>query len=75
MKGMIDSRGFLMLDRRGKTDVAICPFSGSERAFCGDWCPLFDDSYEPNAVWLGCSPQGRKIDITADHRKEADHAD
>lgn len=62
MKGRIDESGTLWLERGGKERAALCPFhvssyqypmpggSGSNRAVCGDWCPLFGEP-KPIAVY------------------------
>ena len=43
MKIKISNKGVLYLDRGGELKPQFCPFDKTE-SFCGDWCPLFDES-------------------------------
>ncbi len=46
MKGEIGTDGCLKVERAGEMKQQICPF-GKGDPFCGDWCPLFGEPWEP----------------------------
>jgi len=41
MQGKISKDGSLYVERKGTLKIQICPHSNS--AYCGDWCPLFQE--------------------------------
>ncbi|NCC14691.1 MAG: hypothetical protein EOM32_15110 [Spirochaetia bacterium] len=41
MKGKIDSKGKLLIERADGMKMQDCPFS--PESSCGDWCPLFGE--------------------------------
>ena len=48
MNILIDSGGWLQIERAGKWKVQRCPFAGADDqgrwvADCGDWCPHFGE--------------------------------
>ena len=42
MRGIIDSKGKLLIEREGTLQYQFCPFSTSEE-LCGDWSPHFGE--------------------------------
>jgi hypothetical protein len=44
MKIKIDKDGYLWIERAGKMKKQFCPYDSINEGYCGDWCPLFDDS-------------------------------
>lgn len=44
MKIKINSLGNLEIERAGKFKAQVCPFRALDD-FCGDWCPLFGETY------------------------------
>jgi len=62
MKGIINSRGYLEIERAGEIGPQMCPFTinhESELTPCGDWCPHFS---EPSIMYTGVD-QETKEDI------------
>lgn len=50
MKGKIDKKGNLYIERDSRHDGAVyCPFQQTDLSgkdvTCGDWCPLFGEPY------------------------------
>ncbi len=45
MKGKIDSRGYLFIERSNELKIQTCPvrFDGER---CGDWCPHLSEPYK-----------------------------
>ena len=49
MKAVINVRGELFLERRGRMDTVLCPYKHEPPPFkggswpCGDWCALFGE--------------------------------
>lgn len=45
MNGMIDEKGFLLIERGDIMKAQICPMTRTDGCarVCGDWCPLFGD--------------------------------
>jgi hypothetical protein len=47
MKGKIDNRGSLYIERGGVIKRQFCPYAGiPDNVDCGDWCPLFGEPEE-----------------------------
>ena len=60
MRGEIDKKGILFIERKGIMARMYCPYSHNED-YCSTWCPLFDDSdADINQIRL-CN--GNTIDI------------
>jgi hypothetical protein len=53
MNGIIDSNGFLKIERNGGYKHQDCPFTVKGR-WCGDWCPLFEEPnlYMDTSAWV-----------------------
>ena len=47
MKGIIDNKGHLRIERAGTMRLQFCPvaMSALSTESCGDWCPLFGEPY------------------------------
>lgn len=44
MKGLINTKGYLELERKGKVRPQYCPFSSNHNwNNCGEWCPHFGE--------------------------------
>ena len=59
MKGKIDEKGNLLIERAGKMKALGCPFGGGAE-FCGDWCPHFR---EPDKDFRGDLPYSAIVAI------------
>lgn len=47
MKGKIDEKGRLCIERRGGIKRQVCPYCDGSGESCGDWCPLFREPFKP----------------------------
>ncbi len=73
MKGKIDERGYLHLERAGVMKKQLCPqISCRDQALykkdfpCGDWCPLFGEPYGRawvNFVEYGKTAENPKLEV------------
>lgn len=64
MKIIIDSKGYLLLERKNKLgyEPQFCPFTPDARNRCGTWCPHFGEIEKPpEGDYLLCICQGSKI--------------
>lgn len=43
MKGKIDKKGLLYLQRGSEEKAQMCPWTTELEMPCGDWCPLFGE--------------------------------
>ena len=71
MDAMIDEYGNLSIERKGKWKAQSCPHEGDGN-WCGDWCPLFEDSTDSEScipfVRLSCAPGGVLHEVVSDER-------
>lgn len=67
MRGRIDDRGYLHIDRKGTPDQPQrCPFTRLEDPWCGDWCPHFNDG-QPAKIGL-CGGTVLDVEFMIDDR-------
>jgi len=66
MKIKINAVGRLFIKRGSEYKKQYCPFCAEEQ-FCGDWCPLFNDSDLPKGLEL-CRAYYDDIEVE-DNRK------
>lgn len=52
MKGKINEAGRLFIKRGSFYKIQECPFKDEENPFCGDHCPLFNDTDLSNGLEL-----------------------
>ena len=53
MNGVVKADGLLMVVREGVLKTMYCPYAADQ--FCGNWCPLFDDSNKAFGVVRLCN--------------------
>jgi hypothetical protein len=63
MKAKIKPNGCLQVERADTMKPQECPFSSNgEDAYCGDWCPLFDEQQVEDIVDCVVSPTTGKLE-------------
>ena len=51
MQASLNDKGLLSLERKGKLEKQLCPFSPRSMA-CGTWCPKFHVIKSPSGIGL-----------------------